>query len=148
MRSHWRILPFLIPALAAAFGLAAPSESPTTSDLGLQQSKFVSTYESLLYKRDEHGHHHMGAPLTELNETEILLHHAPTPPSYWSIDFEDEASDDRRYPGLMGLHILFMGLAFFGALPIGACMRVCVSLDPRRDYLHTVFHTQVLLSVP
>ncbi|CAL1701472.1 unnamed protein product [Somion occarium] len=51
------------------------------------------------------------------------MHHAPTPPSYWTIDFVEHDPSQGRYPGLMGLHILFMGLAFFGALPIGIALR-------------------------
>ncbi|OBZ76401.1 putative membrane protein C3B8.06 [Grifola frondosa] len=59
----------------------------------------------------------------ELNETEVTLYHAPTPPSYWTIDLVDAHPGEKRYPGLMGLHALFMGLAFFGALPIGIALR-------------------------
>ncbi|KAJ8595304.1 hypothetical protein M405DRAFT_909338 [Rhizopogon salebrosus TDB-379] len=66
---------------------------------------------------------HHGAPLTELNETEILQWHAPTPPSYWSIDIDDRDPSVLRYPGLMALHMVFMTLAFFVALPVGIAMR-------------------------
>lgn len=65
----------------------------------------------------EHGHGH-GAPLTEINETLILQWHKPTPPSYGTHDFDD-ANVTSKHPGLMGLHALFMSLAFFGALPVG-----------------------------
>ncbi|KAG1832991.1 hypothetical protein EV424DRAFT_1469245 [Suillus variegatus] len=68
-------------------------------------------------------HMHHGAPLTELNETAILEWHAPTPPSYWSIDIEDRDPSVPRYPALMALHIIFMTLAFFVALPVGISMR-------------------------
>ncbi|KAF9247160.1 hypothetical protein BU15DRAFT_84706 [Melanogaster broomeanus] len=68
-------------------------------------------------------HHHLGRPQTEINETEILMGHLPTPPSYWSIDFEDTDSDEHRYPILMTLHVLFMSLAFFVALPAAIAMR-------------------------
>ncbi|KAH8106084.1 hypothetical protein BXZ70DRAFT_918164 [Cristinia sonorae] len=119
MRSHWRILPLLIPALAAAFALAAPP-----AENGINLSEQLPSHEALLYKRDgEHGHHHVGSPSSSFNETEFLLWHHPTPPSYYTIDFEDAASGEQRYPGLMGLHILFMALAFFGALPIGIALR-------------------------
>ncbi|KAH8113335.1 hypothetical protein DFH11DRAFT_1841724 [Phellopilus nigrolimitatus] len=52
----------------------------------------------------------------------ILLHHKPTPPSYGTHDFEDP-DVAHRYPYLMGLHILFMCSAFFGALPVGIALR-------------------------
>ncbi|KAG1755842.1 hypothetical protein EDB19DRAFT_435076 [Suillus lakei] len=68
-------------------------------------------------------HMHHGVPLTELNETAIIQWHAPTPPSYWSIDIEDRDSSVSRYPGLMALHVVFMTLAFFIALPVGIAMR-------------------------
>ncbi|KIK96945.1 hypothetical protein PAXRUDRAFT_137291 [Paxillus rubicundulus Ve08.2h10] len=68
-------------------------------------------------------HHHPGGPLTEINETEILTWHLPTPPSYWSIDFEDRDMNTSRYPALMAVHVLFMFLAFFVALPVGTAMR-------------------------
>jgi hypothetical protein len=57
--------------------------------------------------------------MLELNETEVTMYHQPTPPSYWTIDIEDRTPDVPRYPGLMGLHIVMMSLAFFGALPAG-----------------------------
>ncbi|KAL7415515.1 hypothetical protein BDY24DRAFT_337910 [Mrakia frigida] len=43
------------------------------------------------------SHHHHGAstPLTELNETEILLHHQPNPLSYWTHDWNLDATDER-----------------------------------------------------
>ncbi|THH02427.1 hypothetical protein EW026_g477 [Hermanssonia centrifuga] len=119
MRAHWQALPLLIPALAAAFAVAAPPSPDASHDLADIAS------EVLLTRRDEHehGHGHQAATVMVLNETEILLYHAPTPPSYWSIDFGDRQPDDKRYPGLMGLHIAFMVLAFFGALPVGIALR-------------------------
>jgi len=72
-----------------------------------------------LSRRDEQSHHaHHAAPLLVLNETEVTMHHAPTPPSYYTIDWEE--SYQTRYPGLMISHGIFMSLAFFVALPIGA----------------------------
>ncbi|KIJ70236.1 hypothetical protein HYDPIDRAFT_77408 [Hydnomerulius pinastri MD-312] len=68
-------------------------------------------------------HNHHGEPKTEVNETEILLWHLPTPPSYWSIDIEDVDPDVSRYPGLVALHVLLMSAAFFVALPAGIAMR-------------------------
>lgn len=64
-----------------------------------------------------HGHGH-AAPLLVLNETDLLLYHEPSPPSYGTHDFED-LSVEHKYPYLMALHVFFMGTAFFGALPIG-----------------------------
>jgi hypothetical protein len=74
---------------------------------------------TLTAKRDGHGHSHHVVPLLELNETEITLHHAPTPPSYFTIDWDGDGSSTRRYPGLMILHAVLMSAAFFLALPIG-----------------------------
>ncbi len=47
------------------------------------------------------------------------MYHAPTAPSYYWHDIMESHGEEKRYPGLMGLHALFMSLAFFGALPIG-----------------------------
>ncbi|THH33652.1 hypothetical protein EUX98_g527 [Antrodiella citrinella] len=121
MRSHWRTLPFLVAAVAAVFTLAAPP-SALQAD-ALNQVEYAPQHESLLYRRDEHGHHHMGPPKTVLNETEILRSHAPTPPSYYTVDFEDAVSGEHGHAGLMGAHIIFMSLAFFGALPVGIALR-------------------------
>ncbi|KAF8076243.1 hypothetical protein FPV67DRAFT_1558751 [Lyophyllum atratum] len=83
----------------------------------------VHASESLLVSRDG-GHHHNShsAPLLELNETEVTMYHTPTPPSYYTIDFEG-AGEGTRHPGFMMAHIVFMSLAFFVALPIGIAMR-------------------------
>ena len=80
-----------------------------------------------LSQRDEHSHHHAhhSAPLLVLNETEVTMHHAPTPPSYYTIDWEEEGHQS-RYPGLMISHGIFMSLAFFVALPIGALLSYSV----------------------
>ena len=66
-----------------------------------------------------HGHNHHAQPIVQLNETDLLLYHAPTPPSYWSLDIDNIHPEEPRYPALMGLHILSMSAAFFGALPAG-----------------------------
>ncbi|KAG6832934.1 hypothetical protein H0H92_004818 [Tricholoma furcatifolium] len=71
---------------------------------------------------DMHNHNSHAAPLTMLNETEVTMYHAPTPESYYTIDFEG-AGEGTRYPGLMMAHIIFMSLAFFVALPMGIAMR-------------------------
>ncbi|EIW82431.1 hypothetical protein CONPUDRAFT_89851 [Coniophora puteana RWD-64-598 SS2] len=67
--------------------------------------------------------HHHGAPLLEINETEILQLHAPTPPSYYTSDFEDTNPDTPRYPALIALHVVFMTSAFFFALPARIALR-------------------------
>jgi hypothetical protein len=74
-----------------------------------------------LTKRDGHGHNHDHAPpLLEINETDVTMYHAPTPPSYWSIDIDGIDPSVTRHPGLMMLHGVFMSLAFFVALPMSA----------------------------
>ena len=122
MRVLCRPLPFLVPALALALAATA---SPHPNDASIAfQKRDSPDVAAFVYQRDEHGHghgHHHAQPLLELNETEVRLSHQETPPSYWSIDFEDRNQDESRYPGLMGLHIFFMSCAFFGALPFGEC---------------------------
>ncbi|KAJ6539208.1 cytoplasmic protein [Mycena capillaripes] len=77
-----------------------------------------------LARRDEHGHHMHGvAPLLELNETEVTLDHEPTPPSYYTIDWEDPEQASARYPSLIITHGVFMSLAFFVCLPTSIAMR-------------------------
>lgn len=94
---------------AALLQLQFSYASPSSIDI----VRSVNVYD----KRDGHHNHH-AAPLLELNETGITLHHAPTPPSYYTIDWEDEGYE-KRYGGLMVAHGLFMSLAFFVALPLG-----------------------------
>ncbi|OCH90724.1 hypothetical protein OBBRIDRAFT_583455 [Obba rivulosa] len=111
------ILPLLIPALAVALVAAAPQA---------RDSHALLSSDHRLLPRDgdhDHAHGHHAQPLLELNETELLSSHSPTPPSYWTIDLVDFAPDEPRYPGLMALHVLCMCLAFFGALPIGIALR-------------------------
>ncbi len=57
--------------------------------------------------------------MTELNETEVTLHHAPIPPSYYTLDWENDPATDHQHPGLMFTHAVLMCLAFFVALPVG-----------------------------
>ncbi|KAF8322170.1 hypothetical protein DL93DRAFT_2050842 [Clavulina sp. PMI_390] len=85
----------------------------------------------------EHGHGHgHGAPLTELNETQVLQDHGPTPLSFYDHDIgmtyaEDGVkivpvspdSAERTYPTFMILHVICMSLAFFAILPIGIVLR-------------------------
>ena len=72
-----------------------------------------------LAQRDSHVHHHHAEPLLELNETEVTMYHSPTPPSYYTIDWEDQGHE-KRHGGLMIVHGLLMSLAFFVALPMGS----------------------------
>ncbi|KAG5636429.1 hypothetical protein H0H81_008104 [Sphagnurus paluster] len=83
----------------------------------------ASVHASALFMRDgSHHHNPHAAPLVHLNETEISMYHAPTPESYYTIDFEG-AGEGARHPGLIMAHIIFMSLAFFVALPVGIAMR-------------------------
>ena len=133
---HSITLTFLLPSLALYATnpvTAVPSSIASPADLSVRNPSYPDIVERvgvgdttpLLYVRDGdehghgHGHHGNMAPLVELNETEVLLYHAPTPPSYWSIDIDEPDSGKSRHPGLMALHALFMILAFFGALPAG-----------------------------
>ncbi|KAI0091893.1 hypothetical protein BDY19DRAFT_566400 [Irpex rosettiformis] len=119
MRAHWPALHLLLPALAAALVLAAPSSS--------DDSSFARSLDESLSRRDGHGHGHShnshAAPIITLNETEVLMYHAPTPDSYWSLDIDRVHPEEKRYPALMGTHIVFMSAAFFGALPVGIALR-------------------------
>jgi hypothetical protein len=128
-------LPFLI-SYAANSVVAIPYPIPSSADLFVRDLSYpdltgrrgssVRDPSPLLYGRDGdehghghgHGHGHM-APVVQLNESEILLYHDPTPPSYWTIDIDEHDPGKTRHPGLMALHALFMMLAFFGALPAG-----------------------------
>ena len=128
------LLPFLAlyaPHSVTAISLVHLAERNPSSQ-GLSD-RVDGSFSGLLFERDgdEHGHGHSHghvAPLVELNETEVLLHHVPTPPSYWSIDFDDSDSGNARHPGLMLSHSLFMMLAFFGALPAGSSCHALSSL--------------------
>lgn len=138
MHLYGLALAFLLPSLAlyAPHSVTAISpvdlvkRNPSSQDLSLRVD---DSFSHLLFERDgdEHGHGHghgHAAPLVKLNETEVLLHHIPTPPSYWSIDIDDPDPEDARHPGLMLLHSLFMMLAFFGALPAGSSWHPISSL--------------------
>lgn len=90
----------------------------------------------VLLQRDGNAHSHHGTVLSELNETQILEWHDPTPPSYWSVDFNGDGEGDARYPGLMAVHVLFMCLAFFGALPVGRWPHISYELCSRSNRKH------------
>ena len=158
MHLYGLTLSFLLPSLALYapdYAVAVPSvvssstnfapRNPSSPDL----SERTDVVSSLLYTRDSDEHHHghshghaNAAPIVELNETEVLLHHAPTPPSYWSIDIDDHTSGETRYPTLMVLHALFLMLAFFGALPAG------LSLVASIHHIASDSSRQELLFVP
>ncbi|KAG2118889.1 uncharacterized protein F5147DRAFT_667289 [Suillus discolor] len=127
MHSPWLSLVVTAPLLAIS--LFEPLSVLAVPVADLELSETHTTPHDLLassgvFRRDDdHMHMHQGAPLTELNETAILEWHAPTPPSYWSIDIEHRDPSVPRYPALMALHIIFMTLAFFVALPVGIAMR-------------------------
>jgi hypothetical protein len=132
MHLYGPTLAFLLPSLAlyAADSVIAVDRAirnPSSQDLAYRDAD--DSFPPLLYDRDgDHGHNHgNAAPIVQLNETEVLLHHAPTPPSYWSIDFDDPDPGNARHPSLMVLHSLFMMLAFLGALPAGSSWRAISS---------------------
>lgn len=94
---------------------------PTTLSQELQVRGAQSIHDNtILLRRDgDHDHHNPhAAPLLVLNETEILMHHAPTPPSYYTLDWEDLDTAATSHSGLILSHAFFMGLAFFVALPL------------------------------
>ena len=103
----------LLPILAITLASVSVYASPAPGSLALTSSG------ALYEKRDgSHHHNHHAAPLVELNETEILMYHAPTPPSYYTLDFEDDGYEQRP-KSLMIFHGIFMCLAFFVSLPVG-----------------------------
>ena len=109
------LLLFYVAVVQLQFSYA--SQSLSTSDDG--PSSNIVRSANVYGKRDGHSHNHHAKPLLELNETEITLYHAPTPPSYYTIDWEDEGYE-KRHGGLMIVHGLFMSIAFFVALPMGS----------------------------
>lgn len=118
------------PQVYAAPDALADPEPHLISDNYLKIRRAES---ALFVARQDHAHGHAhghghAAPLLELNETDILLYHEPSPPSYATHDFEDP-DVAHKYPYLMGLHVLFMGAAFFGALPVGTCFDVAVRIS-------------------
>ena len=127
----------LLLALAISFQGSPVAASPSLA----VRDPFVDTgpADGTLLRRDgSHGHGHGGhhaQPIVELNETELARWHSPTPISYYTFDFEREGDADlKRRPGFMIAHIVFMSVAFFGALPIGTS-----SLHPKRSRLQRLF---------
>ncbi|KAJ7701443.1 cytoplasmic protein [Mycena rosella] len=109
-------------ALTLASSLVA-SSSVSLSGATTVFSDSAQRRQLQISKRDEHGHHHAAAPLLELNETEIDLKHQPSPPSYYTIDWEDPEQASARHPGLIITHAALMSLAFFVFLPMAIAMR-------------------------
>jgi len=107
---------FCVALVQLQCAYASPSSLYPALDLPLS-----NVVRNVYDKRDghHHNHNHHAAPLLELNETEVTLYHAPTPPSYYTIDWEDEGYE-KRHGSLMIVHGLFMCLAFFVALPMGS----------------------------
>ncbi|KAI0637953.1 hypothetical protein C8Q77DRAFT_1214897 [Trametes polyzona] len=125
MRLPLRSPALLVPILASA---ALTAAGPSCSD-SRSLDCLPAASEHFLAPRDGdhghggHGHGHHEQVQTEFNDTEFILQHGPTPPSYFWLDLKEPPADAKRYPGLMGLHALCMSLAFFGALPIGIALR-------------------------
>jgi hypothetical protein len=100
-------------------GAREPSVS-TPIALSARQLRRDASFPSFLLVRDgdsDGDDHHMahGAPLLELNEHDAQI----PPPSYYTIDVTDRDPSEKRYPGLIVAHILFMLSAFFFVLPAG-----------------------------
>lgn len=95
--------------------------SATMLALFLQVSVLSLLVGASSIQRDEHSHMHNSesGPLLKLNETEVTLYHSPTPPSYYTIDWEGADASHHPHPGLIMTHALLMSLAFFVALPAG-----------------------------
>ena len=118
MHARTPLAPLLLTSAAL---LACGGTSSATPNAVAGPSNVHRESAELLVVRDDHDHGGMDMkawPLHELNETLVFEWHGPTPPSYATHDFEDD-DVEHKYPYLMGLHALFMSLAFFGALPIG-----------------------------
>lgn len=119
---------------------ASPTPSPHEGHHGFPGAEFNSSVIHSNVTRPQqqqtshsHSHAHGGTPLLTLNETQILLGHAPDPLSYFAWDvfgerqgfksgWGDDAFDIVVYQGkshgwLMGMHVIFMTAAYFGALP-------------------------------
>ncbi|KAF7356185.1 hypothetical protein MVEN_00949800 [Mycena venus] len=117
--------------------LTSPLLVSLTSAVGAS-ARYPGSSDLLVTSRDEHAHHH-AAPLLELNETEVTMHHQPTPPSYYTLDWEysDPAqASDRRSPALIITHSIFMALAFFVFLPMGET--ICIMLRSVKHPMHGV----------
>lgn len=112
MRIRWGSLALTVISLLYCVSAFSPLDG---SGEAIERHEFAS---ALSNKRDG-GHHHKGDPLPEIDENEVLSDHLPTPPSYYTIDWED-SDRESRHGGLMILHGILMCLAFFVSLPMGA----------------------------
>ena len=111
MRRSWCAVGPILVVLISLF----PTSPATAHAVSLISAERVD----IVARDGGHDHHnHHDTPKLELNETEIEMYHGKTPPSYYTMDWEDVDSKS-RYPGLLIAHALCMSLAFFGALPIG-----------------------------
>ena len=63
-------------------------------------------------------HHSHVAPMTLINETFILLTHAPDPPAYY------ELQGRAAHSGLLFAHVLACSAAFFGLLPLTMALKM------------------------
>lgn len=63
-------------------------------------------------------HHSHNAPMTLINETFILLTHAPDPPAYYELE------GGAAHSSLLWAHILSSSVAFFGFLPLAMALRM------------------------
>lgn len=122
MRARWLTAAGLLLALYVLSSSPLTAASPSIA----VRDTFPDVPGNALSRRDgDHAHaqphhNHKGTVLTELNETDLAMWHQPTPPSYYTIDWEGEGDpNETRHPSLMMAHIAFMSLAFFGSLPIG-----------------------------
>ncbi|KAJ7109563.1 cytoplasmic protein [Mycena crocata] len=107
-----RTLPFAL-VLASSLAIICTAGPSVEGSAELQQ----------LEGRDGHSQGHHVAPLLELDETEVSLRHQPTPPSYYTIDWEDPEHASSRHPGLIITHAIFTSLAFFVFLPMDIALR-------------------------
>lgn len=107
------VLTFLLGILTVS-GLHVPRHGDEDDDL-----------HDLSHNNMAHDHSlPHSAPLIELNETMILLSHAPDPLSYWSHDFEaPEGQDFNNWRSLLILHVLGSVFASFILLPVAISMR-------------------------
>lgn len=121
MRCSWCAVGPILVVLISLFSTSPATAHAASPALAIERP----VERGHIFARDGgHDHHsHHDTPKLELNETEIEMYHGKTPPSYYTMDWED-ADSKSRYPGLIIAHALCMSLAFFGALPIGQSGRL------------------------
>ncbi|KAJ3517560.1 hypothetical protein NLJ89_g425 [Agrocybe chaxingu] len=121
MRLRAATAPLLPVLLCTVLSHLQPASTSAAAFYDLTERHTLPGPENALAKRDG-DHHRHGAPLLVLNETEVTMYHAPTPPSYYTIDWDGHGHEE-RHPGLMIAHGIFMSLAFFVSLPMGIALR-------------------------